>query len=354
VEMHIDNAGKIRHQAFNRGLIRVNRRLTYDLADEILNTGKKNRLHDTLREMYGLAALLHANRIEQGSLELSITDESLIYESNVVTDIRYMERLKSQQIIEEFMLCANVAVSRSLREKGVPILYRNHEAISADSLLALKNFLRLIHIPFKVTGSAVANIQKVINEISGTNLEHVVNLMILKSFMQAYYGASPEGHFGLGFKDYTHFTSPIRRYPDLLVHRCLKSLMDGSKPPYALDELIFIGDKSSEMERVAQSAERDFVKIKSCRLMKERVGEIFQAMVSGVSKYGFFVTLLDMPIDGMVPLRALTDDFYLVKEDEYTIIGKRYGRRFRIGDRITVRLTNVELERMIMDFDIAR
>jgi len=353
VEMRIDRGGEIRGHSFHRGTIRVAKRLTYNRADELLASGEKSRLHDMLAVMYELTALLHSKRIAEGSLELNLTDEALIYENNVVTDIQYIERLKSHQIIEEFMLCANVIVSRALRQAGVPSLYRNHEAVSAESLLSLKNFLRQMNIPFRTTGSAGANIQKVIRAIAGTEIEHVVNLIILKSLMQAYYGASPEGHFGLGFADYTHFTSPIRRYPDLVVHRCLKSLMDKTASPYSLDELIFIGDKSSDMERVAQSAERDFVKIKSCRLMKDRVGEVFQAMVSGVSRYGFYVTLADAPIDGMVPLWVLTDDFYLVKEDEYTVVGKRFGRRFRIGDKITVRLTSVEIERMIIDFDPA-
>ncbi len=353
VEMRIDRKGAISEQRFSRGLIRVDRRLTYNLADQILLKGGNDQLQKILETMYELTELLHANRVAQGSLELNLTDESLIYENNVVTDIRYLTRLKSHQIIEEFMLCANVVVSRALREADIPSLFRNHEPIPPDSLVSLKNFLRLLNIHFKVSGNVAANILKVLKGISGTEYEHVVNMVILRSFMQAYYGAIPEGHFGLGFKDYTHFTSPIRRYPDLVVHRCLKSLIDGAAPPYETEELVRIGDKSSELERIAQSAERDFVKLKSCRLMKGRVQEVFNAIVSGVSRYGFFVTLVDMPIDGMVPLRTLTDDYYLLKEDEYTVIGKRYGRRFRIGDKITVRLVNVELERMIMDFDIA-
>jgi ribonuclease R len=353
VEMRIDRGGKILDHSFHRGIIRVAKRLTYDLVDEILASAEKSRLHDALSVMYELTSVLHAKRIVEGSLELNLTEEALIYENNVVTDIRYSTRLKSHQIIEEFMLYTNVVVSRSLRQAGAPSLYRNHEPVSPESLQSLKQFLRQMHIPFKTSGNAGMNIQRVLGAIAGTEIEHVVNLVILKSLMQAYYGAIPEGHFGLGFADYTHFTSPIRRYPDLVVHRCLKSLMDGSRPPYSQNELIFIGDKSSEMERVAQSAERDFKKIKSCRLMEERVGEVFQAMVTGVSRYGFYVTLAETPIDGMVPLWALTDDFYLVKEDEYTVVGRRYGRRFRIGDKIAVRLTNVEIERMIIDFDLA-
>lgn len=351
--IHYDFNGAVRDCSFTRGIIRVKHRLSYNSTDEILSRRENTPLFRLLENMYELAMILFRRRLGEGSLDLNLTDETLIYENNVVTDIQFSTRLRSHRIIEEFMLAANVVVSRTLRENRIPTLYRNHESVTPDSLVTLKNFLKLLNIQLRTTGPAGLNIQKVLQQVSGKDIEHVVNLVILKSLMQAYYGISPEGHFGLGFRDYAHFTSPIRRYPDLVVHRCLKTYLDGAKPPYSPDDLVMIGDRSSEMERVAQSAERDFKKIKACRLMRDRVGEVFPAMVSGVSKYGVYVSLAHMPIDGMIPLRTLTDDFYLLREDEYTVIGRRHGRRFRIGDRLTVKLSAVEIERMIMDFALA-
>jgi len=197
------------------------------------------------------------------------------------------------------------------------------------------------------------SIQDVLEKVSGKPYEQVVNLVVLKSMMQAYYGPEPLGHFGLGFLDYTHFTSPIRRYPDLIVHRCLKTLIDSSTPPYRMPELIEIGEKSSMMERIAQKAERDLIKIKSCRLMKQHIGEEFDVIISGLTKFGMFVSLIEMPIEGMVPLKNLTDDYYVLKEDEFTVIGRKLNKRYRLGDRIKVKLVNADMEMLRIDFDLA-
>jgi len=353
VRARIAHNGEVRSAEFTRGRIRVDKRLTYEGASRILEQDGRDTVSEALKAMNECAEILYRRRIAEGGLELALTDETLVYRDGAVTDIRYAVRLPSHRIVEEAMLCANVLVSRALRNAGIPSLYRNHEPISRDSLLALKAFLRSVNISFNVTGNPARNIQEVLARVAGTEIERVVNLVVLRSLMLAFYSPEPLGHFGLGFRDYTHFTSPIRRYPDLVVHRCLKALMSGSPHPYSQEDLAGIGERCSELERVAQAAERDFLKIKSCRLMQDRVGEVFDATISGVSKYGVYVTLIGMPIDGMVPLRALTDDFYLVKEDEYTVVGRRFGRRYRLGDPVRVRLTAADIDRMTIDFDIA-
>lgn len=353
VEMRFDSRGRLLDRSFHRGIIKSHKRLTYAQAHELIDGTSRKQIPSMLRDMYSLALILKENRMRLGRIDLNLTDSEFVYEGNSLIDLIAVSRLKSHLIIEEFMLGANETVSKMLRESEIPALYRIHETISDEKLAILIRFLRPLGLSFNKRVNPGIALQEIINRVRGEEYEEVINFIILKSLMQAYYGIEPLGHFGLGFRDYTHFTSPIRRYPDLLVHRCLKSLISGEKPPYSADELAPLGEKSSEMERIAQSAERDLFKLKSCRFMASRVGEEFDAVISSVARFGFFVTILEKPIEGLVPLRFLTDDFYLVQEDEFTVVGRRLGKRFRLGDRLRVRLVGADPATMRIDFDLA-
>jgi ribonuclease R len=304
--------------------------------------------------MMKLAETLHKKRSSSGRLDLNLTDQEIIYEKDKLKEIRFAARLKSHMLIEECMLSANEAVSKALKDNGVPSLYRVHEKISDKNLESLKKFMLVLGIKIPGGKNAGINLQEVLQKVAGKPYEQVVSLVILKSMMQAFYGPEPLGHFGLGFTDYTHFTSPIRRYPDLVVHRCLKSLIDSSPRPYDMQQLLEAGEKSSTMERIAQKGERDLIKIKSCRILKDSVGNEFDAVISGMAKFGLFVSLIDMPIEGMIPLKNLKDDYYSINEDNYTVTGNRRGRVFRLGDKLRVKLVQADIETLRIDFEPAK
>ncbi len=337
-----DHDLRILHTEFHRSYINVNKRLTYKDAEKLIDddTDDISRL---VTDLNSLASGLKKMRISNGRIDLDITDFELLYdEDNRFTSIGVSERLRSHLLIEECMLAANEAVAKLLRKKDIPALYRVHEEISDESWFKLKNFLAVMGIKVKKTKKVSSVLQAVVDNYRGSDYSYLVNLIILKSMMQAFYGVTPLGHFGLGFKDYTHFTSPIRRYSDLIIHRILKSHIQSDEIVYTKDELLPIGEKCSEMERVAQKAERELYKIKSCRLMEHNIGDNFTAVISGISKFGLYAVLKEKPVEGMIPFVLMNDDYYVVNEENYTVRGRSKGRIISLGDILTVTLVKAD------------
>jgi len=256
-------------------------------------------------------------------------------------------------------IAANEAVARHLTEKDFPTLYRVHEGPDQDALETLAPFLLSLgyRLPEKKETIAPLEIQRLLESARGKPEERVVNRVLLRSMKQAIYQPENIGHFGLASKCYTHFTSPIRRYPDLIVHRVLDRVMNDDKlKPNAREDLLRYlqqaGEHTSGRERHAMDAEREMVDLKKAQFMQNRIGEEFTGFINSLANFGFFVELDDYFIEGLVKLSSLTDDDYDYYEKEYVIKGRRHGKKFRLGDNVRVRVARINAFRSEIDFDL--
>ena len=355
VRMDFDARGRQRRATFSEAVIRSAARLTYTQVRQALvdrDPGVRAALGglvEPLERAEALARLLMARRRKRGAIDFDLP------EAEVVLDLRGLpekivraERAISHQMIEEFMLAANEAVARELARRGVPFLHRVHEPPTPESVQELARFLEGLGLRLpRVTGRATpAAFADVLRQAAGRREERLVNTVLLRSMQQARYAAEPLGHFGLATEHYTHFTSPIRRYPDLVVHRLLGG---GRVPP----DLVAIAEESSRRERVAMEAEREIVQLKKIQFMHDKVGEEHAGFVSGVVPFGLFVELEDVFVEGLVHVSTLGDDFYDHLEREHALRGRRTGRRIRLGDPVRVTVAGVSIERRQIDFTLA-
>jgi ribonuclease R len=365
-EILFDKSGHPVQSLFYPSVIKSSARLTYTTVKRILADKDPEllatyaRLVPDLRLMEELAARLTEKRGKRGSIDFDLPEPEIIIDLQGQTEaIIRSERNIAHRIIEEFMLAANEAVACYITEHDVPSLYRIHETPDLAKLNDFSEFIRGFGYEFRVEGDLVdpREFQRLLAEADGKPEERMINEMLLRSMKQARYSAENLGHFGLAAPCYTHFTSPIRRYPDLVVHRILKGILSGKLKDRERERLAAtlpeIGVHTSTRERVAMEAEREIVLLKKIQFMRDRIGEEFDGFITGVTPYGFYVELVELFVEGMVPVATLPQDFYQYMEKQHSLVGEHSRRVFRLGDRVRVRLARVSTERKQIDFVLA-
>jgi len=347
----IDSNGELLRHRFERGLMRSAARLTYEQV-QVARDGAPDATTAALgavviEPLYGAYAALAAARAERQALEIELPERQVVIgEDGSVEAIRPRHRLDSHKLIEEFMIAANVAAAETLERLRRPCMYRVHDGPDPVKVEALREFLG--SLGYRLARGQVirpGHFNGVLRRVLGTPHERLVNELVLRSQSQAAYSPNNLGHFGLALTRYAHFTSPIRRYADLLVHRALIGglrLGEGGIGPEAGDAFAAYGEHISATERRAVAAERDSQDRYCAAFLAQRVGASFTGAINGVTRFGLFVTLDETGADGLLPMRALPEDYYLHDEDRHRLVGEHSGRTFVLGDRIEVRLAEAD------------
>ena len=366
-EMIIDSAGQvIKHEIF-QSVIKTTERMTYTDVYKILEERDENPelverykpLIPMFELMAELAQVLRNRRMSRGAIDFDFKESKvLVNEDGWPTDIVLRERTVAERLIEEFMLVANETVAEHFHWMELPFIYRIHEDPKPEKLQRFFEFVTNFGLVIKGTGNSVhpKALQEILKSIEGLPEEPVISTMLLRSLQQAKYYPESIGHFGLSADYYTHFTSPIRRYPDLIVHRLIRTYLingDTSKETVVHWNSVMgeIAEHTSERERRAVDAERDTDALKKAQYMSDKIGEEFIGMVSSITNFGIFVELPNT-VEGLVHISNMTDDYYRFEDRMMTMIGERTGRQFRIGDEVKIRVSNVNIEESAIDFEI--
>jgi len=340
---------------FYNTAIRSDRRFTYEEVDQFLEDRETWRekitpeVYGLLERMHELAMTLRQRRLQRGAIELSLAEIKIdLDKQGQVKGAHLVENTESHQIIEEFMLAANEAVAEKLTDDGIVFLRRIHESPAPRKLKTLTQFVRELGIHCESLESRFET-KRVIAEVLGKPEEQAVNLAVLRSMQKAIYCPREIGHYALNSKNYCHFTSPIRRYPDLTVHRIIDSLARGVQPPDNFSEQMNLGAHCSDREQRAESAERELVKVKLLNFLAKRVGRHMEAVITGVEEYGLFARGVELPAEGLIHVNSLQEDRYFYDAESHSLVGHRRGNVYRMGDVIQVEIFRVDLDRRELD-----
>lgn len=365
VFMDIDDDGRLVDYELLRSVIRSRARLTYDVVRELIaghDAALRQRHQDLLpmlESMHELAQLLFQRRVDRGAIDFDLPEAQVkLDEQGVPVAINTRRRDAATQMIEEFMIFTNETIARHHRYLEVPFLYRIHEQPTESAIAEFEQLISLFGVRLRARGTAVrpVHFQKVLAQVAGKDEQYLVSSVMLRSMDRARYSTDNLGHFGLAADHYTHFTAPIRRYPDLMIHRITCELLAAGKVSGGRLETLgkrlpLLAVHCSRMERLAEEAERDTVDLKKVQFMQRHIGDVFDAIISGVTNFGLFVQLPNT-VEGLVHVSTLTDDYYHFEESRYALLGERSGRRFQLGDSLKVQLVRVNVSERSLDFEL--
>ena len=358
-EMRIGPRGKIKDFRFFQGLMRSHARLTYREVAAILVDGDielKHRHHNLvphLSELYALFKVLHQVRIQRGAVDFELAETRFVFDdASKIRDIVRVERNDAHRLIEECMLAANVCAAEFLKKHKIPAPYRVHEGPTREKLTELREFLRELGLSLGGGSSPQApDYARLLAAVNKRPESPLIQMALLRSLSQALYSPDNIGHFALGYDNYTHFTSPIRRYPDLHVHRAIKRILKKKSPGLSEEEARKVGVHCSMTERRADDATRDVARWLKAEYMMDRVGDEFDGMITGVTSFGIFVELTDIYVDGLVHVSALGNDYYHFDPAKHRLSGSRTRKSYRLGDTIRVRVVRVDLDEARIDLE---
>ncbi len=360
-DMEIDSKGKVVRYEIFESYIKTRERMTYKNVNKILTDKDPETIErykdlvPTFEVMHELMQILGKRRTSRGSIEFEFQETKIILdEKGKPIEIRPYDRGISEQIIEEFMLICNETIAEHMFWKDAPFVYRVHEDPSAEKIEVFNEFI--YNFGYHIKGADEIHpkaLQQLMEKIKGTREERIISTLMLRSLKKARYTSSNLGHFGLAAKYYCHFTSPIRRYPDLIIHRIIKedlhNKLNGSRITDLRGKLEELADHCSVRERAAEEAERDVEDLKKAEYMKEKIGEEYEGIISNVTSFGMFIEL-ENTIEGLVRISNIDDDYYMYDEKHHTMIGERSKRTFRIGDVLKIRVDKVDIANKNIDF----